>query len=488
MKACKHIRHTIDIIFLALLVSLVPLQYVVATWGTPSYTLCTVYSSLLLIGFFFVRRYYYKKLQALTTDTETGFFSRAVFDTTKLPDDLSYILLIQLPNLDSFLACHGLEAEQEAVERIAQFISFAFQPLSTDIYRYRDRSLVILVVSDKPLNEVVSMTSMAVRRISQYPIPFPQFSYELRAILHVGVVQVTEELDRAKYIEYARFSLQTVENMLEPSVRIFDKNQFDAYVSTLSRQRHIPDVIYNEQVNIVFQPIQKCSTGELFGYEALGRPKLPIFNHIGELLADAEASGFYINLELCLTHAAIRTFREKRTDETTRLFINFAPEAIRSEAYRSAFEAGFLLGVPAALEIVERGEVLPDVVRMLRSSAKEVSALVALDDFGTGYSNHLALLNARPDIIKVSRELLTNIDSDLTKQEIYSNIVMFARNLNTEVLAEGIETEEEYQTLLRLGMDYAQGYFIGKPQADLVDVSDRSKYLCRAYFNIEENV
>lgn len=483
MRDRKHIRLTVEIMLYTLIGGLVPLQYAVAKWGTPTYFLCATYSLILLLGFFLVRFYHYREMRALSVDTETGFLSRTSFDVTKLPDDLTYLLFIRLPNLDDFLARYGLDAERDAVEKIAQFISYAFNPLTTDIYRHGDRSLIGLVTSPDELSEIVTSSSAAIRRIYQHAIPFPQYSYELRTVLHVGILPIVDKLEKLKYVEYARFPLLFIDTPLEPSVRTFNKEQFDEYSDTLLRQTYVPHVISEEQVSIVYQPIQKCDTGQLFGYEALARPTAPEFKHIGELLADAGESGLYINLELCLTHAAIRTFKEKRTNNDVRLFLNFAPEAIRSEAYASAFRAGLLSEVSAVLEIVERGEVLPDIVKMLRSTAEDISALVALDDFGTGYSNHLALLNARPDIIKVSRELLTDINTDVAKQQIYSNIVMFARNLKTQVLAEGIETEEEFETLLRLGMDYAQGYFIGKPHADLANVSERSEYLCKRYHN-----
>jgi EAL domain-containing protein (putative c-di-GMP-specific phosphodiesterase class I) len=69
----------------------------------------------------------------------------------------------------------------------------------------------------------------------------------------------------------------------------------------------------------------------------------------------------------------------------------------------------------------------------------------------------------------------------MDKQHIYANIVIFARNLGTRVLAEGIETEAEFQTLLNLGMDYAQGYLIGKPLSTLEPVNLRVLQMIQEY-------
>jgi EAL domain-containing protein (putative c-di-GMP-specific phosphodiesterase class I) len=115
-----------------------------------------------------------------------------------------------------------------------------------------------------------------------------------------------------------------------------------------------------------------------------------------------------------------------------------------------------------------------------------LNALIALDDFGTGYSNHLALLNSKPDIVKVSQELIEGIATNIDKQQVYENTVSFAHGLGILVLAEGIETREEFETCLRLGMDFAQGYYIGKPIKEIAVLPSEIKEILNHYeaFNL----
>lgn len=477
--------YILEIIPCILLVGILPLQIVAARWGFCPHYVYISYNIFTLLTFIVIVRCRCREISRLSTDVATKFLSRTAFDIQKTSKEMTYLLYIRMPILEDFTTRYGLEAEQEAIEKIAEFISYAFKAIAHHIYRYGERSLVVTTPSDQSLSEIVTFSGAAIRKIYQYALPFPQFSTELRVPLHVGILEIATVPieEKSRYMEYVRFPLQSIDNPLEPSVRIFNKLQYDSHMKVLLRQTHVPSVIYNEEVKIVFQPIQNIATGELYGYEALSRPQNPQFGHIGELLSDADESGLYINLEVCLTYAAIDTYIEKQKDPSIRLFLNFAPESIRSRVYTAAIESGIFSNIPIVFEIVERGEVLPDIVRILRETTESLSSLIALDDFGTGYSNHLALLNARPDIIKVSRELLMGIDKDFAKQQVYSNIVMFAHNLQTQVLAEGIETEEEFQTLLRLGMNYAQGYFIGRPSENLTDVSDRSRELCKNYQN-----
>ena len=478
-------QNILEGILFILIAGIFPFQFLMLFLNT--HVCCIIYSGILLLTAILVKKCRATETSELAVDKETGFLSRTVFDIQSTSaEDLTYLIYIRIPILEDFTLRHGLMAEQEAMEKLADLVLYAFKDISYRLYRYGDQSLVITSKSKNELSTMVTFVSSAVRKIYHYAIPLPEFSEELRVPLHVGILETAtiQASDRLRYLEYAKFPTLALGQEAGPSVRVFNKEQYDNHMSLLFRQTHIPDVIYDEEVSIVFQPIQNCKTGELFGYEALSRPTSPHFKHIGELLSDADKSGHYINMELCLTSTAIDTYKEKRKDTNLRLFLNFAPETITSRVYTSAINSGVFSGVPYVFEIVERGEVLPDVVQILRELTTKVDGVVALDDFGTGYSNHLALLNAKPNIIKVSRELLMGIDKDHDKQQVYSNIVMFAYNVQTEVLAEGIETEEEYQTLLRLGMDYAQGFFIGRPNADLINVSDRSKELCKEYANI----
>lgn len=423
----------------------------------------------------------YRWMEQLSIDRITGFDTRPTLDVQKFPPNLQYLIYITCTNLDSFALRYGVSIEQQLIEYLARSLSLLTKQLPLQIIRYEDQAFLCLLSDNKPhaLSELMLSLGSVARKVQQYPFPLSGSELDFRAILHIGVLPIGEVTDLSSelYPEFAKFPLQMLPpNKTEPSIRIFNKEQYEQYQRDIERQTLIPDVIYKEQISTVFQPILDCTTGETYGYEALTRPTNPAFKHIGQLLSDADSARFYTNLELCLTQRAIDTF--KQFNSTTTLFLNFAPQAILSQAYSTMFELGLFHNVPLVLEIVERGEVIPDIVHILRSSSKELQAQIALDDFGTGYSNHLALLNAKPDIIKVSRELLSGIDQDGAKQQIYSNIVVFARNLNTKVLAEGVETKEEFEALLRLGMDYTQGWFVGKPHSELQQASDASKQLC----------
>lgn len=94
---------------------------------------------------------------------------------------------------------------------------------------------------------------------------------------------------------------------------------------------------------------------------------------------------------------------------------------------------------------------------------------VALDDVGSGYSNLNVIAELKPDIIKIDREIIRNVHEDKIKNAILEALVRIARECGIDVLAEGVETVEEFE-FLRDKVDFAQGYFFGKPAPEPVRV------------------
>jgi EAL domain-containing protein (putative c-di-GMP-specific phosphodiesterase class I) len=93
---------------------------------------------------------------------------------------------------------------------------------------------------------------------------------------------------------------------------------------------------------------------------------------------------------------------------------------------------------------------------------------IALDDVGEGYSGLNMLISLKPDIIKVDRNIIMNIDKDEFKQSTYKALYNLAKEHGIKVLAEGVESTFEEQMIRSIGVDYMQGYLFGKPQAEPV--------------------
>ena len=89
---------------------------------------------------------------------------------------------------------------------------------------------------------------------------------------------------------------------------------------------------------------------------------------------------------------------------------------------------------------------------------------MALDDFGTGYNGEVVLLELTPNFVKIDIELVRGIDRDPNRQKILQNLLSYAGKRHIRSIAEGVETRAEMETVIRLGADYIQGFFTGKPE------------------------
>jgi EAL domain-containing protein (putative c-di-GMP-specific phosphodiesterase class I) len=102
-------------------------------------------------------------------------------------------------------------------------------------------------------------------------------------------------------------------------------------------------------------------------------------------------------------------------------------------------------------------------------NVKAIGAKIAIDDFGSGYSNFAYLMKLEVDYIKIDASIIKNIVEDKNSYIITKTIVDFCRQIGIKTVAEYVSNKEIFETVKELGVDYAQGYFIGEPKKDIKD-------------------
>ncbi len=233
--------------------------------------------------------------------------------------------------------------------------------------------------------------------------------------------------------------------------------------------RRLLDILEHKRFVTWFQPILEASTGSLVGYESLLRGRNPD----GSLMFPDEI--FRVARNNDLLFPVDRQARETAlhcaatAQMTGRLFINFLPTAIYDPAHclRSTVGWSQKLGFDPSrivFEVVETEHIADvDHLKHILDFYRDAGYQVALDDVGSGYAslNLLALL--RPDIIKIDMELIRGIHADARRQAVFKALVRIARDLNIQVLAEGVETEDELSYVVSEGADLLQGYLFARP-------------------------
>lgn len=207
----------------------------------------------------------------------------------------------------------------------------------------------------------------------------------------------------------------------------------------------------------VLQPIVDVATGRAAGVEALARfaeePHRP-----DVWFAEAERVGLRVPLEL----AAARDSLAALSVRPGFVSVNLSPEAVTDPGFSALFD-----GVDpgrVVVEITEHAAVadyaaLEAALRPHRHGGLRL----AVDDAGAGYASFRHILQLRPDLIKVDISLVRDIEVDPVRQALVASLLTFARTAGAELVAEGVETQAELDTLARLGVTLAQGYLLARP-------------------------
>ncbi|MEA2421272.1 MAG: hypothetical protein QOF55_371, partial [Thermoleophilaceae bacterium] len=215
----------------------------------------------------------------------------------------------------------------------------------------------------------------------------------------------------------------------------------------------------------VFQPLVSLTTGQVAGYEALARFPHPPARRPDEWFSVAQRVGLGPELEARALRAATEA---KNRPAGTFLTFNLSASALMSDAAIAALPTDL---TDIVIEITENERVGDDDALATRlEPLRRRGARIAVDDAGAGYSGLQQVMRIQPDIIKLDRSLVANVDSDPAKAALIDSFVRFARRTGAAVCAEGIETPEELKVLADLDVTYGQGFGLARPAAPWAEV------------------
>ena len=223
-------------------------------------------------------------------------------------------------------------------------------------------------------------------------------------------------------------------------------------------RRRIRNVIDSKAFHPVYQPIVDLATNDIVGYEALTRfdsgqrPDL--------VFADAWAAGLGPDLEIATLRLAAET--SVALPLARWLSVNASPGMLAARP--DAADVANLAGRPIVVEITEH-EVVGDYDKMraaVRAFGRD--ARLSVDDAGAGAANFAHIVGLRPDFVKVDIGLVRDINRDVGRQALMVGMRHFARASGCWLIAEGIETQAEADTVTALGVEFGQGYLFGRPE------------------------
>lgn len=263
-------------------------------------------------------------------------------------------------------------------------------------------------------------------------------------------------LYRAKALGRGRFEL-------------FDATLQQSAIDILAVENELRQALQHDQFEPYFQPIVKLADGAVLGYEALLRWNHPTRGVLapGQFLQIADDSGSLQAIDWRMFQLSC-TLAAQHLPADTWLTINVSPRHLQHDNFDTRL-LGLLqrTGLPNARLLIEvtEGSLLEDPkrVRAIIERLRAAGIGAALDDFGTGYSS-LSYLHTFPlRILKIDRSFVAQLGQDTSSATVVGSVLALARALGMQVIAEGIETVEQRDTLLAMGCELGQGFLLGRP-------------------------
>lgn len=250
------------------------------------------------------------------------------------------------------------------------------------------------------------------------------------------------------------------------------KQEKEHYASNQEMIKTLKYALSHDLVIPYFQPIYNNVTQKIDKYETLMR----IVNEEGKVLSPfffldvAHKAKIYPELTKAILRKAFAVFRDTDISFT----VNLSIEDIRNSATHAyIFE---MLGAyknphKVVFEIIEsEGIDNYTIVKEFVQKVKTYGARIAIDDFGSGYSNFMHLLELEAHTIKIDGSIIKNILQDRNSQILTKTIVAMAKELDMKVVAEFVSSREIQEAVVAMGVEHSQGYYLGEPKPDIIDL------------------
>jgi diguanylate cyclase (GGDEF)-like protein len=331
------------------------------------------------------------------------------------------------------------------------------------VARLGEDEFAVLIASDSP--SVVDRVAERIGACLAAPITVDAVPIAVTASIGAATLD-DDALDFATVLRRASVALSAAKETRDGRVRTYEPA-----LDTRGGTRELREALENDELLVHFQPQADLATRQIRGVEALIRWQHPTRGLLaaGEFIHQAEQSGLAKDIRRVVLESSARCWHDwDRLGLRLEIAVNLSAVDVHDTLLPD--EVAVLLevwGIPPwnlVLEITERTLIVDE-----RRAAEVLGALgalgvrLAIDDFGSGYSSLASLQRFPVQIVKLDRSLIAGLPGEPGAEAIVRGSIDLAHALGAIVVAEGIETDEQWETVRALGCDVAQGYLIGRP-------------------------
>ncbi|VEF49421.1 PAS/PAC sensor-containing diguanylate cyclase/phosphodiesterase [Bacillus freudenreichii] len=324
-----------------------------------------------------------------------------------------------------------------------------------------------------PNSEVESALNVVQNIIHLIGKPFLLNGYELFITTSIGVCSYPQDGDDAQTLmKHANIALRSAEEKGKNRYQIFSSTMDVAAFKTFSLENSLNKAMGMEQFELYYQPKIDIQTNKIVGAEALIRWNHPEWDLVSpnEFIPLAEETGLIIPMGKWVKETVCRQNKEweKAGLQIVPIAVNISAKRFMQKEFvksikrilnESQLEPGFLEIEITETSLMENEELAVEIINQLGDLGLKVS----LDDFGTGYSAFSYLKRFKVDTIKIDRDFIKEIGINEQDEMILIGIISLIKSLKINVIAEGVETEEQLNFLRKQECNQAQGYLYSRP-------------------------
>ena len=378
------------------------------------------------------------------------------------------LLFIDMDDFKSINDLHGHDFGDRVLTQIAERLKSLFS-VKDNICRYGGDEFCILL-PDIAAQGAREQARQVVNGVSE---PLVIDGIVINTTVSIGISAFPESgLTHHALLKNADYAMYNMKGRGRNGICEYDGELQSEYIQKLKLRNRLKKAIVDEVLTVHYQPIVNSQTGQINKFEALVRWHDEIEGEISPavFIPMAEKYGLIKHVGSFVLHQACRDLKQLHdagyscvsfsVNRSVKEFINHRDEPQIWEVVRE-------YGLPDSAIIIEITESTAfqesSDIQTLLSDFKQRDIQVALDDFGTGYSSLSAVVELRPDLIKIDRGFIKEIGHSQDSQTLVSLIIDLGHKLGIKVVAEGVETREQLEILRDLKCKYVQGYYFSKP-------------------------
>lgn len=421
-------------------------------------------------------------------DLLTDIYNRRAFEDiagslfkNKKRDDLktAALMMLDLDNLKAINDSYGHDCGDQYIRAFANALHH-FQSNRSIIARRSGDEFYILFYGFSNRAELRSLARNGWAKVIEETIRMPDGAiYKLRASGGLAWYPDDSE-DFFQLMHYADFAMYKSKTTIKGTLEEFSKDEYHEDGYLFNGMDALNRLLEDEMVRYVLQPIISAKTGKVYGYEMLMRSLVPELPTPDTILKIAKQQGKLCVIEQITWLKALATVRGLQSrgllDPQMKIFINSIGDQIISQEDIQQIESQYSDILPnMVLEIPDNENHDTHYTQEKATFMHNHRAEIAIDNYGIGYHSEVALTDINAEYIKLDMSFVHDVDSDVNKREVLREMIRYAKQHNIRVLAVGVETPGEMATLIRMGVDYLQGYYICRPNAQICDSPDHIK-------------